>query len=220
MKRFKPLFLIAIILILAISVMAQEDEEEERWRTFEVTVNGGLTGPLGEFADWKDSLDPSMGFNMGLAGGYYFNDNFCAGLYFKYSQNSISGDLGDIYDMKFRMFNAGTYFKYVVTNETSFEPYTKLSIGINTVKFPTWVTPSANILREQSYDPGLSTSLTAGLLFYTSDMGGVFIEGSFYYDMLKDKTATYSGNDLGFIADNVTYFEIKVGVNVFFGPDE
>jgi len=220
MKRFKPLFLIAIIMLLAIPVLAQDDEEdEERWRSFEVTIIGGLTGPLGEFADWQDSLDPSIGFNVGLNGGYYFNDNFCAGLYFKFSQNSIGGDLSDDYDIKYRMYNAGTYFKYVVTNESNFEPYTKLSLGINTVKFPTWWVTQSGVttLRSQSYDPGFSTSLAAGLLFYTSDMGGVFLEGAFGYDMLKDKTATLGGN---VISDNVTYFEIKAGVNVFFGPDE
>jgi hypothetical protein len=218
MKRFNQLFLIAVILMLSVSVLAQdEDDDEERWRNFEVIINSGLTGPLGEFSNWNDSLDAAMGFHLAVAAGYYFTDKVCAGLYFAYTQNGIKGDLGDQYDIRFRMYDLGGYIKYVAANETNFEPFTQLSIGINTVKYPTWVTSAANELREQSYDPGLSTSLAAGLIYFTSDMGGIFLEGAYHYNFLKDAKATYSE---GYIKDDISYFEINAGVTVFFGPDE
>jgi hypothetical protein len=215
MKKIKLIVTLASILLLAVTVVAQEEEEEEeKWRNFEVSVHGGLTQP-GEFlSDWKDTLGAKMGFNVALSGGYYFNNNFCAGLYGAYSQMTIEGD----WDRIFRMYDFGAYGKYALIGESNFEPYGKIALGVITPKYPTWIPPGVNNqLREQSFDPGMSAALYAGLLYYTSDNGGIFFEAGYHNDFLKDVKAEYADAT---IAENIKYFEFRLGITVFYGSDE
>ncbi len=215
MKKIKLFLTLASILLLAVSVVAQEEEEEEeKWRNFEVSIHGGLTQP-GEFlSDWKDTLGAKLGFNLALSGGYYFNNSFCTGLYFTYSQMNIEGD----WDRMFRMFDIGAYAKYALTGESDFEPYGKLAVGVISPKYPTLIPPDVrNQLREQSYDPGISAAFYAGLLYYTSDNGGIFLEGGYHNDFLKDVRSDYADDT---IEENVKYFEYRIGITVFYGSDE
>jgi hypothetical protein len=213
MKKNERLFTVAMIFLFAMSTFAQE--EEEKWRSFEVTVTGGITNPVGSLSDWKDTLGASLGFHFGGGAGYYFNDNFCTGVYFTYTQMDTEGDWGT----SFRMYDLGAYGKYAFTGESSFEPYLKFTTGINSVKFPTWVTLDQNRLREQSYDPGISAAFYGGVLYYTSDYGGLFLEAGLHYDPLKNAEANYHG-ELYTIGSNISYVEIRGGVTVFFGPEE
>jgi hypothetical protein len=213
MKRIIILFTLAFILLLAASAFAQEEEEEEKWRNFEVNVNSGLTQPGSFLSDWRDSLGAKVGFQLALSGGYYFTNNFCTGLYFTYIQMGIEGDWG----RSIKMYNLGGYAKYAFTGESNFEPYAKVSAGVIAPKYPTWITSARNQLREQSYDPGFSSAVYAGLLFYTSDNGGLFFEAGYHYDFIKDASSDYSGDT---IEDNVNYFEYRLGISVFYGSEE
>ena len=214
MKKIKLLFALASILLLATSVMAQEEEKEAKWRNFEVSINTGLTQPGDFLSHWQDTLGAKLGFNLAVSGGYYFNNSFCTGLYFSYTQMNIKGDWSRI----FRMYDFGSYAKYALVGESNFEPYGKLSVGINAPKYPTWIPPEArNHLREQSYTPGMSAALYAGLLYYTSDNGGIFFEAGYHNDFLKDARSDYANTAIG---ENVKYFEFRIGVTVFYGGEE
>jgi hypothetical protein len=217
MKKTKLLFtLTSILLLFAVTVVAQDegDEEEGKWRTFEVNFHGGLTVPGSALSDWKDTLGAKSGVNACLSGGYFFTSSLSAGLYFTYTQMGMDSN----WDRIFRMYDFGGYAKYAFVGESSFEPYGKVTIGVNSPKFPTWVPPSSrNKLREQSYSPGLSTAVYAGLLYYTSYSGGIFAEVGFHNDFLKDSHSNYADEKIG---ENINYFEIRVGISVFYGVEE
>ena len=213
MKKAGILYTLIILFVVASISVAQD---EERWRNFEVLLDVGLTSPSGTLADWKDSLGAKTGLNFGFSGAYYFRDAFCAGVYFHYTQLGIDSD--EDYGMNFKMYDVGSYFKYNFGGESLWEPYIKATIGVNSVKFPTWVTPSQRVLREQSYDPGLSLGGYLGILYYTSEFGGIFLETGFHQDPLKDTEANYRG-EIYTIDDNLAYLEIKLGIAAFFGPE-
>jgi len=208
-------FTLAAILLLAVTVVAQdEDEEEGKWRDFEVSIQGGLTVPGSYLSDWHDSLGAKLGFNASLSGGFYFTSALCAGLYFNYTQMGIDGD----WDRVFRMYDVGGYAKYAFEGESNLEPYGKVSFGIMVPKYPTWVPPNArNHLREQSYDPGFAAAIYAGLLYYTSYSGGIFAEVGYHNDFVKGARADYADCELD---KNVNYFEIRLGILVFYGVED
>jgi hypothetical protein len=215
MKKTKLLFALAAILLLAVTVVAQDEGEEEgKWRNFEVNIHGGLTQPGSFLSDWKDTLGAKLGINASLSGGYFFTNNLSAGLCFTYTQLGMDGN----WDRVFRMYDFGAYAKYALTGESNFEPYGRLALGVNAVKYPTWVPPSTrNRLREQSYEPGLSSALYAGLLYYTSYSGGIFAEIGYHYDFLKDVRSDYADESIG---KNINYFEFRVGISVFYGVED
>lgn len=221
MKKLRLLLALTVLFAISISAFAQEEEDEERWRSFEITVNGGLTNPTGSLTDWEDSLGAKSGFHFGASGGYYFTERICAGLYFNYTQLKMDDDWSTSGDLNrnFRMYDAGIYVKYAFAGESDFEPYLKLTAGTNWPKFPTWVSPTRSILREQSYDPEASFGGYAGCLYYTSDYGGIFFELGYHNDLLKNTVADYHGEKYA-IGDNANYFELRGGITVFFGPEE
>ncbi|MBN2226556.1 MAG: outer membrane beta-barrel protein [candidate division Zixibacteria bacterium] len=214
MRKSQIFIALALVLALSVAAMAQEDEEEEKWRDFEVTLIGGGSLPMGDFKDWSDTLGANFGFTVGLAAGYYFTERFSAGLYFTYSDHGT-----DNYDLGYKMYDIGGYLKYAFTGESNWEPYVKLSGGALAPKFATWVTPDRNLLRELSYDPAISLGVMAGVLYYTSDFGGIYAEVGFHNDLTKDVEAEYAGETYK-LESNVNYIQMRVGVSVFFGPED
>ena len=93
------------------------------------------------------------------------------------------------------------------------------SAGADFAKFATWVDEDLNRLRELSYKPGLGMSLGVGLLRYTSDNGGLFLEGVYHLAPLKSQKATYRDVDYKF-NHNINYLELRLGINVFFTPEK
>ncbi len=213
MKKSKLILFTLLFLSLAVSAFSHE-EEEEKWRNFEITGFGAFSIPTGAIKDWSDSMGAKTGISFGGAGGYYFSDNLCLGVYFQYSQLGM-----EIYERNHRLYDAGAYLKYAFTGESNFEPYLKVSAGALFPKFATWVGPIRTRLRELSYDPGFKGSLSAGLLYYTSDYGGIYIEAGYNYASVKDKEAVYHSEKY-FFEDNANYLDIKAGILVFFGPEE
>jgi hypothetical protein len=213
MKRIRLVLPLTFVLLLAVSVAAQEDEG--KWRNFEVAINSGLTLPAGDLKNWNDSLGAKLGFELSINGGYYFTEDFCSGVYFTYSQFAMEND----YELHFRSYGAGAYAKYSFSGESNFEPYVKLSGGINWLKFPTWVTSNGAFkLRELSYDPVFEFAGYAGLLYYTSYYSGLFLEFG-YHNVMADGTESIRGSDYK-IEHAVNYMDIRLGIMAFFGSEE
>ncbi|MCP4706167.1 MAG: porin family protein [candidate division Zixibacteria bacterium] len=216
MKKTSLIVFLAMFLIFCSAVVAQ-DEDEEKWRNFEVGINVGLTMPSN--IDWYDSLEAKNGANYGLFGGYYFNERFCFGSYFTYAQMSPEEATSfSIADQKYKMYRLGFYGKYAFTGESNFEPYVKVSAGINFAKFATWVGPTRTLLREISYDPAFSGAAYLGLSYFTSDYGAIYLEVSYHMDKLKNTPAEYGNVEFPFPED-IKYLEANAGVVVFFGPE-
>jgi len=209
---------LTVIFILSLAVLVHA-EDEEKWRNFEVTLDAGLTIPSGSITDWYDSLGAKSGFGIGGSGGYYFNNSVCMGIYFSYNRLGMEEPASEgTWERKFQTYDFGAYAKYALVGETNFEPYVKFSAGMIWPKFPTWVGEDANRLREQSYDPGVSLAGYIGMLYYTSDYGGIFLEVGYHNDFVDGVEADYHGL-IYQINDNLNYLQIKGGVTVFFGPE-
>ncbi len=217
MKKTSVVFILAMFLIFASAVIAQDEEEEGKWRNFEVSMNIGLTMPSN--IDWYDTLAAKNGIHFGMSGGYYLTERICFGSYFSYSQmapEEVSSF--DISDQKYQMYNVGLYGKYAFSGESNFEPYVKISAGINFAKFATWVGDFRTILREVSYDPAFSAGADLGASYFTSDYGALFLEVGYHFDKLKNTPAEYAGEEYPFPED-IKYLELSAGVIVFFGPE-
>jgi hypothetical protein len=212
MKKSSLLLVSFLILILAASAFAQE--KEANWRHFEFSVIGGLSLPNSALKNWNDSMGANTGYLGGISSGLYFNEKLCLGAYFTYSQYSM-----EKYDLKYKLHDVGLYLKYAFVGESNLEPYVKVSAGANMAKFATWIAPGNDRLRELSYGAGLSLGLYAGAMYYTSDNGGIFIEGSYHYSGLKDCMSEHKGIDY-ILGDNLSSFDIRGGVTVFFGPEK
>jgi len=213
MKSLRLLF--ALIALMAFSFTAYaQDDDEEKWRNFEVGIHTGLSLPSGDLADWNDSLGAKTGFNFSVSGGYYFTGNLATGIYMSYTQNGMPGDYG----MKYRLVDAGFYAKYAFSNESNFEPYVKLTGGIIWPKFPTWITVDQNRLREQAYDPAMSFGGYLGMLWYTAEYGGLFLEVGYHNDFTEGTEADWHG-EIYKMPSNLNYIEIRTGVTAFFGPE-
>lgn len=213
MEKLKLFFALFCILILALPASAQE--EEEKWRNFEVSLVSGLSMPTGDLKEWKDTLGAKTDIHFNLQGGYFFSEKLAVGMYFNFTDYDIDDDYG----VGFKMYDAGLYTKYAFSNESYFEPFLKISGGMLWPKYPTWVTPTQKSLRELSYDPGFTFAAYFGLLYYTSEFGGIFLEVGYHNDFLDGSEATY--HDESYTIDiNASYLEINAGINVFFGPEE
>ncbi|UCD94582.1 MAG: outer membrane beta-barrel protein [Candidatus Zixiibacteriota bacterium] len=213
MKSLRLLLILIAVAGLSISALAQD--EEEKWRNFEVTLNGGLTNPTSALTDWKDSLGAKLGFHLGGSGGFYFTNRICTGLYFSFAQMGMEGD----WERNFKSYDFGGYLKYAFAGESNFEPYLKLSGGAVWPKYPIWVSPAQNKLREQSFDPGFGMAGYLGLLYYTSDYGGIFFEFGYHNDFLDGTETDYQG-EIYTIEDDISYMDFRAGITVFFGPED
>lgn len=220
MRNFRVLIILALAIFLAGNAMAQDDEENPKWRNFEVTLTGGFSFPMGDFKDWNDSLGAKTGNNFGGAGGYYFNNRLCLGGYFEYAQFALEEPNTEISvsTMHYKLYKVGGYIKYALVGESYWEPFARLRAGATFAKFPTWIGDENLRLREVSYDPEVSAGLDLGLLYYTSDYGGVFLQVSYNYERLEKTVGTSFDKDY-ILPHNVNYFSLNAGVTVFFGPE-
>ncbi|UCD17027.1 MAG: outer membrane beta-barrel protein [Candidatus Zixiibacteriota bacterium] len=214
MKKSHVLVALTLLLALSIPAMAQEDEEDEKWRNFEVGITAGMNFPSGSFGDWGDSLGAKNGFTAGVCGGYCLTNAISLGAYFTYSYHGM-----EIYNLSYKLYDAGAYAKFALVGESDWEPYAKISGGAVFPKFATWVTEDRNTMRELSYDPALSLGLFAGLLWYTSDYGGLFLEAGYHLNMTEEVEGEYASEKI-LLKDNVEYISVKIGISVFFGPEE
>ncbi|PKK82874.1 MAG: hypothetical protein CVT49_11220 [candidate division Zixibacteria bacterium HGW-Zixibacteria-1] len=212
MKSFRLLLTLIVLSVIALSAYAQDDG---KWRNFEVGLHCGLAIPSGDLSDWNDSLGAKTGLSVSLSGGYYFTNNICAGIYFDFNSFGMEGNWG----LNYRLYNTGVYAKYALAGESNFEPYVKLTGGITWPKFPTWITVDRNVLREQSYDPALGFGGYLGIIWYTAEFGGLYLEAGYQNIMSKDTEADWHGQ-IYKMPGNISYLQIRSGVTVFFGGEE
>ncbi len=210
----KSILLFTTVLVLLLSVAALAQKEEGKWRNFEFSAFGALSVPTGALKNWNDSMGAKTGFELGGTGGYYLNEKVCLGVYFTYNQFPMK-----LYTLHYKLYEVGGYFKYTFIGESNFEPYVKVTAGADFAKFPTWVGEDKTRLREISYKPGFAAGIGAGLLWYSSDFGGLFLEAGYHFAPLKSVKADYQ--DVSYpLGKNVGYMDIRFGVNVFFGPEK
>lgn len=219
MKNFRVLLILGLVVLFAGSLYAQDEEESEKWRNFEVAIRAGLDFPMSDLKDWNDSMGAKTGMNYGLSGGYYITNRICFGAYFNYSSFGLEepNSLIDVSQMHYKMYKFGGYLKYAFTGESYWEPFVKLRLGANFAKFATWIGQDRNQLREVSYDPEVSGGLDVGLLYYTSDFGGLYLQASYNYERLENTVGDSFDVEYS-LPYNASYFSINTGITVFFGP--
>ncbi len=221
MRKFRVLLTIALVVLFAGASFAQDDEGGEKWRNFEVTINAGFDFPMGDLKDWYDTLGAKTGINFGGAGGYYFTNRICVGAYFDYVQFGIEEPVSGlaVSEFHYKMYKLGGYIKYALAGESYWEPFARLRLGANFAKFTTWIGDTGTRLREVSYDPELSGGLDLGVMYYTSEFGGIYLQASYNYERLENTVGNSFGQEFA-LPYNANYFAISTGVTVFFGSTE
>ncbi len=220
MKNALTLTCLAVFLVVALSgsVFAQDDEDYER-DVLEATFYGGLGLPGGDITDWNDTLGAKTGYELGFELGYFATESIVVGINFYFSEFAI--DANDVAsDMKHRLYNPNLYLKYYFPMESNFSPYVKGHVGLENVKFATFVSnENGDRYRQLSYDPALAFGFGAGLFYYTSDYSGLFLEANYHIASTSDVEANYEGNTYVFGSDVAT-FDIHAGIRVLIGSGE
>jgi hypothetical protein len=241
MKKLAILLTVFLLFSFSFS-FAQEDEERD---VLEVSIFGGLAVPVGGITDWKDTLGlgTSLGYNMGAEIGYFLTPSLVIGFNFTYYELAIKnetvpvvnqdgenfGGPGLTYvtlynnpnDLAHRLYNPSLYLKYYFFGESNLVPYIKGHIGVDNAKFTTKIDQATTNprYRSLSYDPSLGFGFGAGLFYYTSDYSGLFIEGNFHYSASKNSEKDFY-NVTYKLDENIMYFDIHAGVNVYFGTGD
>jgi hypothetical protein len=214
MKR-KGLILASILIMMFYVNSFAQEQQDENWRDYEVSINAGMSMPSGALKDWYDSLGAKSGMNVGISGGRYLNAKTCLGVYFSLIQFPIENK---DFALHYNLYDIGAYAKYAFADESNFEPYVKMKLGADFAKFATWVGPNKTTLRELSYGAGLTLGVAAGAMYYTSDVGGLFVELGYNMAKLKDNEVEY-GNVYYKLQDDVSHLDVKAGITVFFGKE-
>jgi len=222
--------LVLVFLLCNLSGLAQDLEEEER-DILEVVLSGGAAIPVGGISDWvsagadwtsadRPKIAAKTGIEIGFELGAFINPNTVLGLGFIYSQYTLDTE-EDAGNLKHRFYNPNLYLKYYFFGESDYVPYVKVHAGVDNPKFTTQVMDKNDDikLRELSYNPVLSFGIGGGLLYYTADYSGLFIEAGYHYGFSDETTKSYDDIEYTF-GENTGIFDIKFGVKVFFGSDE
>jgi|GEM_PF-444743 len=242
MKKIAILLTVFLLFSFSFSFAQEEDEERD---VLEVSLYSGLGLPIGGVTEWNDSLGlgASLGWNVGAEIGYFLTPNLVVGFNFTYYELAISNDIepvvdtdGDNFggpglafislmnnpnDLSHRLYNPSLYLKYYFFSESSLVPYIKGHVGMDNAKFTTKIDQGTTNprYRSLSYNPNLGFGFGAGLFYYTSDYSGLFIEGSFHYSASKNTEKEYY--DIIYkMNEDIMYFDIHAGINVYFGTGE
>ena len=218
MKRVHLMLVFLLLTVLVGQAIAQNEEEEQR-DILEISIDGGLSIPTGDLSNCKDTLGAKVGFSLGLEAGYFVTPNFVAGLNFIYGQYTIDTN-SPAKSLHHRLYDPSLYLTYYFFGQSSFVPYLKAQFGLDNPKFATVVTDTngvqPTVFRELSYDPALSLSGSIGMLVYTSDFSGLFLEASYHHAFSDNITGSFQGTDYSFGVNN-NLIEIRFGVRAFFG---
>jgi outer membrane protein W len=223
--------LLALVLLLAFNqpVSAQDEEEEYVIKdVLEVVGFFGAAVPAGGVSDFQPDDGPPLGANVGFCTGgdigYFLTPELVIGINFTYSQHTIDDDAveGDLGSLKHRFYNPSLYMRYYFFGESNFAPFVKFHAGVDNPKFTTLVTDGSGLgvrekFRELSYDPSLGLGAGAGMLYYTSDYGGLFLDASIHYGFTEDTKGDYQGESYTF-GENTLMINIQFGIAVYFGP--
>lgn len=217
MKRFLLLFVLLTVLALGLPAFAQDEDADEYGDNVEVALYGGTGLPGGTLTDWNDSLGATSGFNVGFDIGYFVTAKLVMGLNFTYTQFNV--DATDrASETKHQLYSPNLFAKYYFEGESNFVPYLKAHLGFENPKFTTtaWNNKGVPIYRQLSYSAVFAGGLGAGLFLFTSDFGGLFVEGNYHYANSKDASKDYGGKTYLF-NENLSTIDIHAGVRILFG---
>lgn len=219
--------LLTALLILILSSVAVAQEEDETSDVLEVCLQGGWGLPMGGLSDWQTGLTdpdkvvdraPKTGWDLGIDIGYFLTPKINIGVNFTYTEFAI--DVEDNGGHHHRLFNPGLYGKYYFEGETDLVPYLKATVGLQNAKFSTFVeNPSGRRFRELSYDPVLSYGVGVGLLYYTADYSGIFIEANYFAASSASTEATYQGATYTF-GESIGGLQVNFGVRLLVGSGD
>lgn len=214
-------FVLSVLLLLLVmqgTVVAQEEWEEHD--IMEVCFYGGLGIPVGGVTEWGDSLGAETGWSLGFDLGYFLSSQWVLGFTFLYTEFSIS-DVEPLANSghHHRLYDPNVYIKYYFPGEGNWSPYVKGHVGLNHVKFSTEYSFAEAGYREFSYGPGVAFGVGAGLFYYTSDFGGLFLEANYQYLMSKDIEKRFGGVTYVF-GEDIGTVDIHAGIRVLIGPGE
>ncbi len=214
------LILSVLLLLLVMQGTAVAQEELEEHDILEVGLYGGLGIPVGGITDWGDSLGAEIGWSLGFDVGYFLSNQWVLGFTFMYTEFKISEiELLANSGQHHRLYDPNVYIKYYFPSETNWAPYLKGHVGRNHVKFSTRYYDIEDGYREFSYGPGMAFGVGAGLFYYTSDFGGLFLEANYQYLLSKDLEKRFGGKTYVF-GENISTVDIHGGIRVLIGPGE
>ncbi len=207
---------VAIGIALAVSgAVAQEEEDRD---FFDVSIFGGLTLPGSGMSDWRDTLAAESGYNVGVELGYFVTPSFVLGPTFHFSQFGVDAT-NEAADQNHRIYAPGLVARYYFFGESFFAPYLRAEVGINFYNFVEEVLDnnSGSVkYRQIGFDPAFSAAVGAGLLWFTSDFSGIFLEANYHLGFSDSVEGTFQ--DQTFIyGENAGYVTFKLGVRAFFG---
>ncbi len=220
MKR--AFLFMAVISLTICSSLAYGQYEDVPELYIEGYVGPNLTVPLGYMSNDlmtidSVSLNAEAGFGLDAGVGYFFKSTLVGGLYFN-ARNMGVEDL----DLHHRVFEFGVYGKFYFSNieEGSFSPYVRLNAGLNFSKLVTRVEREGVVAyRELSHDPTLGTGISVGVFAKTNSYGGLYLEGTFNFDLMDGVGGDYKDQVYEW-GDNNQYFVVKAGVVFNIGPSE
>lgn len=220
MKKNSALMAVLVLFSVNFTVLAQEEDEERD--IIEVSFFGGVGVPGGGLSDWTTSNEErgaETGWDIGIDAGYFLSPTLVAGLNFVYTEFSIDAS-SEQPNHNHRLYNPNLYIKYLFEGESNWIPYVKGHVGVENVKFSTFVENVAgNRYREISYDPSFGFGVGAGLFYYTADYSGLFLEASYHHAFSKDTKATYLDTEYE-LGENVGVFDVHAGVRILIGTGE
>ncbi len=218
-KLIRALVVVTLCLLPTIGWAQDQAAEENEKDVLEVSAAAGLGLPLGGIKDWKDSLGAKTGVSGNFHFGYFLTSNIVLGATFSYSQFGIDTD-DPTQTQHHRLYSPGIYLKYHFFGESDLVPFVEANLSADFIKFSTHVYDgSTPKYRELGYEPGLGAGIAAGVHYYTSDVGGLFVQVGYHKGFTESLTKEYGGREYKF-GENIGMLSLTAGIQVFFGPGQ
>ena len=219
----RKLIVLAVLIIL---IAFSSANAQDLMNKFNVSPFAGIGIPTGAA---QAELIPEAGLyrNMGIKFGanaeYFFTPNIGAGVQFMYATFSAKDVLDMEMDDKLNLIMFGVQGKYVALPESEIRPYGVVGAGL---AMPTWKDfedPETEEMIEFDIDSKPYLSGAIGAIYFVSPMVSVFAEAGGHYIMTEGATTTvtYEGEEQELEFDyDITFIDVKVGVNIWFGGSE
>ncbi|PWB76418.1 hypothetical protein C3F09_00165 [candidate division GN15 bacterium] len=220
MRKFSRALAVVALCLLPVIGWTQEQAAEDNEKDFlEVNASAGIGMPLGAIKTWSDTLGAKSGVSGNFHIGYFLTSRVVLGAMFSYTQFGI--DSNDPQETQHhRLYSPAVYLKYHFFGSSDLVPFVEASMGADFVKFSTHVYDRGlPKYRELGYEPGFGAGIAAGLHYYTSDNGGLFLQAGYHQGFTKNLTKTYGGNEYTF-GENLSLFTVTAGIQVFFGSGQ
>ena len=185
----------------------------------EVNAGFGFALPMGGIKDWNDTLGAKTGPCGTFHIGYFLSSNLVLGATFMFDQFGIDSNDPNL-TQHHRLYYPGLYLKYHFFGSSDLVPFVEANAGADFVKFSTHVYDNGEPkYRELGYKPGFGLGLAAGVHYYTSDLGGLFLQAGYHQGFTKNLTKSYGGNEYTF-GENLSMLTLTAGIQVFFGSGQ